>query len=657
MRRGGHWHIRIPDPEARPVNRHTVRRVARAFRPYRRQVLLVALAIVITSALGVVNPLLIKVIFDTALFCGPGCPNIPRLSFLVGLMVAIPVVTGVIGVGQTYLANVVGQRVMQDFRNALYEHLQRMSLRFFTTTRTGEIQSRLANDVGGVQEVVTDTASSILSNVVILISTLAAMLVLSWQLTVLSLCLTPLFVWLTYRVGKARQQVAASTQRSMADLTAITEETLSVSGVLLTKVFGRQRHEIDRFRSENERLAGLQIRQQMIGRFFFAVVQMFFSITPALVYLVVGFLNRGHLPPVVTAGAIVAFTTLQSRLFFPIGQMLQVSVEVQSSMALFERIFEYLDMPVEIVDSPGARPLRRDEVRGRIRFRHVYFRYDRPAPVSGDGQTPPAGLAPGEGPSGDGQVEREWALQDVDIEIEPGQLAALVGPSGAGKTTMTYLVPRLYDVQEGSVEIDGVDVRDITLASLSDLIGMVTQETYLFHASIRQNLLYGRPDASQEELEAAARAAYIHDRILEMPDGYDTLVGERGYRLSGGEKQRLAIARVILKDPRILILDEATSSLDTTSERLVQEALRPLMRGRTTLAIAHRLSTILAADVIFVLDRGRVVERGTHRDLLRLGGLYARLYEQQFQGGRVEAACEDGVVLASGEIVRAPVSR
>ena len=667
MRRGGHWGVAIADPDAGPIKRTTVRRVARTFRPYRNRVLLVGLAIIVTSALGVVNPLLIKVIFDTALFCGQGCPNISRLEFLVGLMVAIPVVSGTIGIGQTYLANLIGQRVMQDFRNALYAHLQNMSLRFFTTTRTGEIQSRLANDVGGVQEVVTDTAASILSNVVILLSTLVAMLILSWQLTLLSLFLTPLFVWLTYKVGRARRQIAESTQKSLAELSAITQETLSVSGILLSKAFGRQRFHIDRFRDENARLAGLEIRQQMIGRSFFAIVQIFFSITPALVYLVVGFVNNPGVAPSISAGAIVAFTTLQSRLFFPIGQMLQVSVEVQSSMALFDRIFEYMDMTHEIQDAPGARDLPKDGVQGRVRFRHVFFRYDppvaavvpqaEPLPVTTPEALAVAGILPdgpaGNGPAGDGEpARRVWTLEDVDIEIQPGQLAALVGPSGAGKTTMTYLVPRFYDVQEGSVEIDGIDVREIKLESLGEIIGMVTQETYLFHTSIRQNLLYGKPDATQEELEAAAKAAFIHDRIMELSEGYDTVVGERGYRMSGGEKQRLAIARVVLKDPRILILDEATSSLDTTSERLVQEALRPLMRGRTTLAIAHRLSTILAADVIFVLDRGRVVERGTHAELLERGGLYAQLYEQQFQSGRVEAVTEDGVVLAGGQVVR-----
>jgi ATP-binding cassette subfamily B protein len=477
-----------------------------------------------------------------------------------------------------------------------------------------------------VQSVVTDTASTVLSNVVTIISTIAAMLLLSIPLTVLSLLLMPLFLWLTVRVGKARREVATNTQRTLADLTAITEETLSVSGMLLSKSFGRRGYEVDRYQGENERLTGLLIRQTMIGRSFFALIGFFFSITPALVYLVAGWVNSNHGSAVIQSGMLVGFTTLQSRLFFPIGSMLQVSTEVQSSMALFDRVYEYLDMKHEIVDAPDAEPLV--NVRGAVELDHVRFRYEEPR----DGAGAPAPSGDGDGP----RQRRLWTLDDVSIRIEPGQLAALVGPSGAGKTTITYLVPRLYDVQSGAVRIDGHDVRKVTLESLGEAIGIVTQETYLFHDTIRRNLLYGKPGASQDQLEAAASAANIHERIAELPDAYDTVVGERGYKLSGGEKQRLAIARVILKDPSILILDEATSSLDTTSERLVQAALEPLMHGRTTIAIAHRLSTILQADVIFVIDRGRVVEQGTHEELLTKSGLYARLYEQQFQDQLIE---------------------
>jgi len=634
----------IRDDDKRPIKKATVKRVVATFRPYRAKVAIVGLAIVVTAGLGVVNPLLIQRVFDNALFgstkahppgscLGQSCPNLPLLYRYVALMVLIPILTSVIGIGQTYLANVVGLRVMQDLREALYIHLQRMPLRFFTTTRTGEIQSRVSNDVSGVQSVVTDTAASVLSNIVVIISTLIAMLFLSVTLTILSLFLLPVFIWLTVKVGNARRQVATVTAKTMADLTSVTEETLSVSGILLSKSFGRQEFEIGRFQRENERLTGLQIRQTMIGRSFFAIVGIFFSITPALVYLVAGWHNSGlpvTSPNALSSGTLVAFTTLQARLFFPIGSMLQVTTDVQTSFALFDRIFEYLDLEHEIVDAPDAEVLA--EVRGEVELDHVWFRYEEGAPAldplageeitdEGGGTVTPIREAP----------TREWTIDDISLHIAPGQLAALVGPSGAGKTTITYLVPRLYDADQGAVRIDGKDVRKITLESLGEAIGIVTQETYLFHDTVRRNLLYGRPDASPQELEEAARAANIHDKIVELPEAYDTVVGERGYKLSGGEKQRLAIARVILKDPKILILDEATSSLDTTSERLVQAALEPLMHGRTTIAIAHRLSTILAADVIFVLDRGRIVERGTHPELLARGGLYAELYEQQFR--------------------------
>ncbi len=667
MIHGGGWaRSGKPDkPSGRVPNSQLVRQTARLFRHHRGGVLAIALLVIITAGAGVVNPVLIKVVFDTALFQTRGIGahkvalpvNVPRLEVLVAIMIGITIVTGAIGVLQTYITNRVGQRVMEELRNSLYEHLQGMSLRFFTGTRTGEIQSRLTNDVGGIQSVVTDTATSLLSNIVTLLSTLIAMLILSWQLTVLSLAITPLFVFYTYRAGRVRRQITMQAQESKAEMSAITQETLSVSGMLLTKVFGRGPEEIDRFRKENHRLANLAIRQEMIGRALFAVIGAFFSSAPALVYLIAGFvIAGGHGQSTITSGTIVAFTTLQSRLFFPIGSMLSVSIEIQASLALFERIFDYLKMPHDIVDRPDARVVAPADVRGAVKLDRVYFRYDRGTFGPMAEPPPDRDVAPSNGHADEhdpvpNEARRDWALEDVTLEVRAGQLAAIVGPSGAGKTTISYLIPRLYDVTRGAVLLDGIDVRDITIGSLANAISMVTQETYLFHASVRRNLSYAKPDATQEELEAAARAAFIHDRIAALDEGYDTLVGERGYRMSGGEKQRLAIARVVLKSPRVLILDEATSALDTTSERLVQAALKPLLHGRTTIAIAHRLSTILAADVIFVIDRGRLIEQGTHEELLRRGGAYAKVYEQQFQGGRVEAMCEDGMVLASGEVV------
>ncbi|MFN8591588.1 MAG: ABC transporter ATP-binding protein [Thermomicrobiales bacterium] len=622
------------------MTRSTVRRVATFFAPYKWRVGLTILAIIVVAVVGLVNPFLLKLIIDQAI------PNrdLSRLYLYVGLMIALPIVTGLIGVGQTYLNTVIGQNVMRDLRAALYAHLQRMPLRFFTTTRTGEIQARLSSDVSGVQQVVTDTATSIVSNLATAISTVVAMWLISWQLALISLALLPFFLVATYKVGQLRRTVQTDTQETIADMTAQVEETLSVSGMLLTKAFGRQRHEVARFEDVNRRLTGLQIKQQMVGRWFFMIIGTFFSITPAFVYWYAGVQIIGG-NSALSIGDIVAFTTLQSRLFFPLGQLLNVQVEVLAAFALFDRIFEYLDLPVEISDRPGAITLDPAEVRGELRFDHVYFQYPTAAVTpdqSGAGAGPEtAGIPSADGAKSAGEVTsllpRPFALTDIDFVVEPGQLAALVGPSGSGKTTIALLVPRLYDVDAGAVTIDEIDVRDVTLASLGAVIGMVTQETYLFHSTIRDNIAYGRQGASQGEIEAAAKAAAIHDRIMELPEGYDTIVGERGYKLSGGEKQRIAIARVVLKDPRILILDEATSALDTHSERLIQTSLDKLMQNRTTLAIAHRLSTILAADVILVIDRGRIVERGTHETLLAVGGLYSRLYREQFASGGMDA--------------------
>lgn len=611
-------------------------RVAAMLRPYRSKIVLVLVAVLASAALTSVVPFLVRAVFDNALFPLDGSPpDLGLLGWLVAGMCVIPIITALIGIGQNWLTSTVGNSAMADLRGDLFEHLQKMELAFFTATKTGAIQSRLANDVAGVRTVLTDTATTIVQNSVTVTAALVSMLLLSWQLTILTLILMPLFVWLQLRVGRRRQRLARHTQESLSEMTAITEEALSVSGILLAKVFNRSPQEVARYREANQRQTRLQVEQAMAGRTFFAVVQTFFAITPALIYLVAGWIITGSSvigADTLTAGTLVAFTTLQSRLQMPLLQLMRVSLDVQTSLALFRRIFEYLDLEPAITERPGAVALDHETMRGRVELRDVWFRYPEPRELSGTVNRDRFGDSGVR--IGSDEERREtsgWALQAISLVVEPGQLAAIVGPSGSGKTTATYLVPRFYDVTEGAVLIDGHDVRDLTLSSLADAVGMVTQEPYLFHGTIRDNIAYACPGATAEAIEQAARDANIHERIMSFPEGYETITGERGYRLSGGEKQRLAIARVLLKDPAILILDEATSALDTETERLVQEALERATRSRTTIAIAHRLSTIQSADVIFGLADGRIVERGTHDELLAdPESLYARLYVEQF---------------------------
>jgi ATP-binding cassette subfamily B protein len=576
---------RPADPAVRKAN---FRRIVVLFRPYRRTLLAVNALILVSATLGVIPSFLLREVLDVAI---PD-ENVGLLTALVAGMIAIPVATGVLGVWQTLLSNRVGQAVMHDLRTAVYRHLQRLSLAFFTRTRTGEVQSRIANDIGGIENVVTSTATSVVSNVTTVIATVAAMILLDWRLAAFALALLPLFVWLTKRVGAQRKKVTAERQASLADVSSIVQESLSVSGILLGKTMGRSADLADRFGAESSRLADLEVRSRMTGRWMMAAIQTTFAVMPALVYWFAGW-TIANGSETITIGTLVAFTTLQSRLFFPIGSLLGVQVEVQSSLALFDRIFEYLDQPVDIEEGTGslARP------RGDVAFERVRFRYG--------GET--------------------WTLDDVSFAVPAGTTTALVGETGSGKTTCAYLVARLYDATEGRVTIDGEDVRDLTFESLAGAVGVVSQETYLFHASVRENLRFARPDATDAEIEEAARAAQVHELIASLSEGYDTVVGERGYRFSGGEKQRIAIARTVLRNPPILVLDEATSALDTQTERAVQEALERLAEGRTTIAIAHRLSTVRDADQIVVLDQGRVVEVGTHDDLLRQGGRYASL--------------------------------
>jgi ATP-binding cassette subfamily B protein len=562
--------------------RAPLRRIVKLFRPYRARLSTVGALILLSSLVSLASPFMLREVLDVAI----PHRDATLLALLALGMIAVAVTTSVFDVLQTLVSTTVGQRIMHDLRTSVYDHLQRMSLAFFTRTKTGEVQSRIANDIGGMQAVVTSTAASLISNFTSVIATIVAMIALDWRLTLISLLLLPLFVWLSRKVGKERNRITTERQKKLAVISSMVQESLSISGILLGRTMGRSPELTDRFRAASDDLADLGVRASMAGRWRQASVQIIMAAMPAVIYWAVGFTG------IISVGTLVAFTTLQVGMFRPAVSLLRLGVEVQSSLTLFGRTFEYLDLPVEI--HQGTRTL--SGVRGEVRYENVDFSY---------GETP--------------------TLGGVDITVPAGTSLAVVGETGSGKTTLSYLLPRLYDVTGGRVTIDGVDVRDLTFASLADTVGVVSQETYLFHATIAENLRFARPEATDEELENAARAARIHDHIASLADGYETLVGERGYRFSGGEKQRLAIARTLLRNPPVLVLDEATSALDTQTERAVQEALDALAEGRTTITIAHRLSTIRDADQIVVLDGGHVVERGTHDSLMELDGHYATL--------------------------------
>ncbi|WP_426325995.1 ABC transporter ATP-binding protein [Microbacterium sp. E-13] len=623
---GGHPGFRPVDVEAQrranaeaPKIPDLGRRVVALFRPYTWSIVVTGLLVVTGAGIAVIPPLLVERVFDDALFPVDGsAPDLTLLWQLVVVMIALFLLSAGLGVVQTWLTSTVGNRVTGDLRVKLFDHLQSMELGFFTRTKTGVIQSRLQNDVGGVSGVLTNTVTSILGNTVTVVASLVAMILIDWRLTIIAVVLMPFLILVQRRVGQVRARIAGETQESLSELTAITQETLSVSGILLSKSFNRQRTESARYADENVNQVRLQVRRAMSGQGFFAVVQVIMASVPAIIYLVSGYLIGGG-TDAITAGTIVAFTTVQARLLMPLMGLMRVSLDLQTSSALFARIFEYLDLvpairdsadAIDVADAPG--PV------GRIEFRDVVFRYPDAAP------------------------DTRATLDGISFVAEPGQHVAFVGPSGAGKTTVLYLTPRLYEASGGAVLFAGEDVRRLRQESIVDNVGIVSQETYLFHATIRENLRYARPDATDAELEDACRAANIHHVIERFENGYDTVVGERGYRLSGGEKQRIAIARVLLKDPPVLLLDEATSALDTVSERVVQEALDAAARGRTTLSIAHRLSTVIAADVIHVVEAGRIVESGTHASLLAAGGLYAELAAQQLATTKILEA-EDSV--------------
>ena len=582
------------------ISRQMLKRIAKYFLPYWKLLILLAIAIIITSVLGLLPAIFTKNIIDTAL----PQKNINLLIILIVSSFGAVLLSGLVAVSQSYLNSWIAKYIMYDIRNSMFNHLQHMGIRFFSDVNTGEITSLMNNDIGGIETIFSSTFVQILQNIFIFVLTAATMFYTNWKLAIAGMIILPLFILPTRKVGKVRWEIASQTQNKLAELNIIIYETLSISGTMLVKIFNREKYQGEKFRNVNNEATKLQIKESLAGRWFFMTISSVVAIGPMIIYLVGGLILIKYSD--ITVGSIVMFVALLSRLYGPVTSFANISVDITRSFALFERIFKYFEMKQEILDKPRAINIK--QVEGFVKFNNVYFSYNK----------------------------KIQTLKDINVEAKPGQIVAFVGPSGSGKTTITYLLPRFYDVDSGSVTIDGHDVRDIAIESLRRQVGMVTQDTYLFNDSIRQNLLFSNPGATEDEIFNVCKTANIHEMITSLPEGYDTIVGERGIKLSGGEKQRIAIARVLLKNPRIVILDEATSALDSVSESLIQSAIEPLLKGRTSLVIAHRLSTIMAADCIYVVEGGRIVEHGTNKQLLLLNGAYKNLYDKQFKDNKNE---------------------